>query len=110
VCCLHGIGAWYGEDDLTHPLVSPINGDFKDFPKLLIQAGSVETLLSDSELIHQRALDHGVDSTLDVFEDCIHVFQLFKGIHPSVAVARQRLGEFVRAETRRASGVAESSN
>lgn len=37
-----------GEHDRMDPYISPLFGSFKGFPPMLIQAGSIEMLLSDS--------------------------------------------------------------
>ena len=43
-----------GERDLQDPLISPLYGDFHDFPPTLIQAGSNGILLSDSQNLHKQ--------------------------------------------------------
>ena len=46
---------------------------------MLLQAGSYEMLLSDSETVHARALACGVESTLTVYEGMFHVFSICCG-------------------------------
>ncbi len=64
--------------DLKNPLLSPLFGEFKDFPSTYIQVGENEILLSDSILLHQKLEEAGVRAKLDVFEGMWHVFQMMK--------------------------------
>ena len=58
--------------------------------------GSSETLLDDSTRLTERAKAAGVDVTLEVWENMIHVWQLFAPILPEGQQALERIGEFVR--------------
>ena len=46
-------------------------------PPLLVHVGDAEMLLDDSVRLHERAVAAGVDATLQVWDDMIHVFQAF---------------------------------
>ncbi|HVU00359.1 MAG TPA: alpha/beta hydrolase [Polyangiaceae bacterium] len=82
--------------DIRNPLAAPLYADLHGLPPLLIQAGSAETLLDDSRRIAARARDHGVDVTFRIWEDMIHVWQLFAFMVPQGAAAIDELGAFVR--------------
>jgi len=82
--------------DVRHPLAAPLYADLRGLPPLLIQAGSAEVLLDDSRRIAARARDAGVDVTLRVWEDMIHVWQLFAFLVPQGAAAIEEIGDFVR--------------
>ena len=69
--------AYAGDNDLTSPTLSPLFGDFEDFPPTLIQVGSHEILYSDSERLRDRMLEAGVSCSLEVWDDMWHVFQMF---------------------------------
>ena len=60
---------------MKDPLVSPVYGDFTDFPPLFIQVGSEELLLSDSLTLEKRVKNAGVSVKLEVWEGMWHVFQ-----------------------------------
>ena len=64
-------------EDLTSPYLSPLFGDFKGFPPVLIQAGTNEILLSDSVRLRDRLVASGVPCRLEVWKDMWHVFQMF---------------------------------
>ncbi len=61
--------------DATDPYLSPSYGDYAGFPPMLLQAGSIEVLLSDSQMVRDNAESHGVDCTLTVYTGMFHVFQ-----------------------------------
>ena len=63
--------------DLTSPYLSPLFGDFKGFPPVLIQAGTNEILLSDSVRLRDRLVASGIPCRLEVWKDMWHVFQMF---------------------------------
>jgi monoterpene epsilon-lactone hydrolase len=84
------------DQDVRHPLAAPLYADLHGLPPLLIQAGSAETLLDDSRRIAARAKEHGVDVTFRIWEDMIHVWQLFAFMVPQGAAAIEELGTFVR--------------
>ena len=82
--------------DPKNPLVSPIYGNFEEFPPILIQAGSYEVLLDDSVRLAERAKAAGVDVTLEIYEGMIHVFQNFADILPDSRQAIDNISKFIR--------------
>jgi acetyl esterase/lipase len=81
--------------DPCDPLASPIYGDLRGLPPLLIQCGDHETILDDSLRLAERARDAGVVAELEVYPAMIHVFQAFS----ELSAARQalaRAGPFLR--------------
>lgn len=61
----------------TEALPSPHFADLHGLPPLLVQVGDAEVLLDDSLALRDRAVAAGVDVSLDVWDDMIHVFQAF---------------------------------
>ena len=86
--------AYYQQADPRNSLVSPVYGEFSDFPPTLIQVGSKEIVLSDSLRFARLARVAGVDVTLDVWDGLWHVFQ-FMGV-PESNEAIVELGKFFR--------------
>jgi epsilon-lactone hydrolase len=80
-----------GADPKT-PLASPLTG----LPPLLIQEGTADVLLSDSERLAKAAAQAGVDVTLQIGEGLPHVYQLLLGT-PEAAQATEQAGKFLRA-------------
>ena len=70
--------SYYTEtSNLNNPYISPVFGDYKDFPDLLVQAGSYEFLLDDAKAVVTEAKAKGVNVTFSVYEEMSHDFQLF---------------------------------
>lgn len=87
--------AYLGNTEARTPLASPLYADCTSLPPLLIQVGSAEVLLDDSVMFADRAKAAGVDVTLEVWDDMIHVFQAFFPILPEGQQAVDRVGEFL---------------
>lgn len=74
---LKGIAKLYsGSNDMKNPLISPIYGDFKDFPPTILTSGTRDLFLSNTVRTHQKLRAAGVDAYLQVFEGCSHAFYL----------------------------------
>jgi len=84
-----------GADPKT-PLASPLFAALSGLPPLLIQVGTADLLLSDSERLATAAAHAGVDVTLEIGEGLPHVYQLLLGT-PEAAQATEQIGTFLRA-------------
>ena len=98
--------AYLQGQDPTTPLASPLHGDLRDLPPLLIQVGTSETLLDDSIRITERAREAGVEVTLEPWEEMIHVWQIFFPAVPEARAAVERIGEYIRQHTAQLSATA----
>ena len=87
---------YLGAEDAKHPLASPLFGDLAGLPPLLIQVGSVEVLLDDAVNLDERAREAGVSSTLEVWDEMIHVWHRYYPMLQEAREANARIGEFVR--------------
>jgi monoterpene epsilon-lactone hydrolase len=83
--------------DMRQPHLSPLHGDYRGLPPLLIQVGDAEVLLDDATRVAAIAKAAGVDVTLEVWEEMPHVFQAFVGVLPEADQAVARIGEWLRA-------------
>jgi monoterpene epsilon-lactone hydrolase len=88
--------AYLAGADPETPLASPLFAALSGLPPLLIQVGTADLLLSDSERLAKAAAAAGVDVTLEVGEGLPHVYQLLLGT-PEAAEATERIGKFLRA-------------
>jgi epsilon-lactone hydrolase len=84
-----------GADPKT-PLASPLFASLAGLPPLLIQVGTADLLLSDSERLAAAAAEAGVDVTLQIGEGLPHVYPLLLGT-PEAAEATEQIGKFLRA-------------
>ena len=80
--------------DKTNPYIVPLNGDYKNCPPILIQVGTEELLLSDSQTLK------------DVLErdECIHEYYEWEGMYhvfhldarmPETIKAFEQIGDFI---------------
>ncbi|MDE6025707.1 MAG: alpha/beta hydrolase [Lachnospiraceae bacterium] len=88
---------YIGENDATNPYISPMYGDFTDFPPMLIQVGTCEMLLSDSESVAQKAKRAGVKVRFSVYEGMFHVFQMAAKLMPESKQAWAEVNGFMKA-------------
>jgi len=86
---------YLGDTIPTHPLASPLYGDLKGLPPLMIHVGSKEILLDDATRLAQRAGEAGVDVRLKVWNDMPHVFQGFSFV-PEARESIEELGAFAK--------------
>ena len=63
-------------EDLTNPGISPLFGNFENFPPVYIQVGNNEVLLDDSVMLYKKLLKANVSVKMDVFKGMWHVFQM----------------------------------
>lgn len=61
-----------GGESLTHPLISPVHGDFAGFPPSLLTTGTRDILLSDTVRVYRAMRKAGVDARLEVYEAMSH--------------------------------------
>ena len=91
---LHRLAALYsGGADTSEPGISPLFGDLKGLPPLLVQVGDAELLLDDATRLAERAEAVGVDVDLQVFEGAFHVFQSMPDL-PESTEALASIGAF----------------
>lgn len=85
-----------GPESRTNPLISPVFGDLRGLPPLLIQVGSEEILLNDAERLASAARKAGVEVTLEIFNSLWHVFQIHAGQLDRATRALDEAGTFIR--------------
>jgi acetyl esterase/lipase len=97
---LAAFGRYYvGPDgDPRHPLISPIHADMRGLPPILIQVGTREVLHDDATRLAERVRAGQGRVELEVWDDMIHVFQVFPSLLPEARRAIRRIGEFLRTE------------
>jgi hypothetical protein len=80
---------------LTHPYASPLFGDLTNLPPMLIQSGDSEVLRDEVTLLAHKATLSGVHVTHELYEDMIHVFQMYSFL-PAAEAAIASIGRWVR--------------
>ena len=96
VALLRQSGEAYAKgSDPRAPTASPVFADLGGLPPLLVQVGDREILLDDSRAFAERAKQAGVDVTLEVWDEMIHVWHAFADLLPEGAQACERIAEFL---------------
>jgi acetyl esterase/lipase len=78
------------------PYASPVYASFRDFPPIMVHAGSLEILKDDASRIGDRAAEAGVPVSVEIYDGMQHVFQASAYV-PESRVSLQRLGQFIRS-------------
>ncbi|MGN0291597.1 MAG: alpha/beta hydrolase [Lachnospiraceae bacterium] len=86
---------YLGDNDPTNEYISPLFGNYEGFPPMLIQVGSYEMLLSDSERVADKAKEAGVKVKLSVYEGMFHVFQMAMLLMPESKQAWTEIKRFL---------------
>lgn len=87
---------YLGDKDPRNPLASPVFGDYRGIPPLLIQVGEHEMLLDDSLRVAKKARADGAKVKLEVWPGMFHVFQSHDPLLPDGQKAVDHIGEFIR--------------
>ncbi|MBM3996221.1 MAG: steryl acetyl hydrolase [Planctomycetes bacterium] len=89
---------YLARSDPRHPLASPVFGDYKGLPPILIQVGEHEMLRDDSIRAAKKARADGIACTLEVWPGMFHVFQSHEPLLPEAREAIAHIGAFIRAQ------------
>lgn len=87
-----------GYGDRRDPLAAPLHADLAGLPPLLIIVGTAETLLDDAVRLHEKAESAGVDSTLEIWEDMVHIWPWFAPFLPEGQQAMEQIGDFIKEQ------------
>jgi acetyl esterase/lipase len=88
---------YLGKADPKNPLASPVFGDYRGLPPLLIQVGEHEMLRDDSIRVAKKARADGASVKLEVWPGMFHVFQSHEPLLPEAREAIDHMAEFMRS-------------
>ena len=77
---------------------SPVFGSMRDFPPIMIHAGSLEILRDDASRLGELAAAANVPVSVEVYDGMPHMFQALPDASEA-KVSLNRLGQFIRART-----------
>ena len=86
--------AWAGNTDLSDWKVSPLYGEMKDLPEVLLFSGTRELLYPDIVLLAEKLRKANVKIDFEIGENLNHVFPAFP--IPEADVAINKIVEFVK--------------
>jgi acetyl esterase/lipase len=81
------------------PYASPAFASFKDFPPIMVHAGSKEILRDDASKLGDRAAEAGVKVNIEIYDGMPHLFQMNEALHET-KMSFERLGQFIHVRTR----------
>ena len=86
------------EESPESPEASPVFADLTGLPPLLIHATKTELLADDAIRLHARATSCGVSSTLILYPDLPHVWQIYSDMLPEARLALDQAARFIEAK------------
>jgi acetyl esterase/lipase len=87
---------YLGTTNAAEPLASPVNGDLRGLPPVLLQVGMDEILLQDSQRLHAALTQAGVTVELQQYPRRWHVFQANAGVLADADRALESAARFLR--------------
>lgn len=81
------LGYYVGDGDPRHPYASPLFGDLRGLPPIIIQVGDNETLRDDSTRFAEAAKASGVEISIRIWKGMFHCFPLLAPIFPEATEA-----------------------
>jgi acetyl esterase/lipase len=79
------------------PYASPVFGNLRDFPPIMVHAGSLELLRDDASRLGELAAAANVPVSVEIYDGMPHLFQGTGAPEGKVSLAR--LGQFIRSRT-----------
>ena len=87
--------------NLTQPFASPVRADLSGLPPALLQVGTDEILLKESETIVAALRAAGVSVYGQIWEGMVHNWHLFPNWLPEASLATREIAQFIQAHSLR---------
>ena len=81
--------------DLKNPLLSPVYGDFSNFPPTYLVTGTRDLFLSNTVRVHRKLREKGIEADLNVYEGFSHVEYLVAPDSPEAGELYRELKIFL---------------
>lgn len=85
-----------GKTAASHPLISPLFGDLKGLPPLLINSGVDDELFDDGRSFYEKAKAAGVDAKFTAGVGQVHCYPLLAPFFPEATEAMNEIVAFVK--------------
>jgi acetyl esterase/lipase len=90
------VQSYRGDHDAHDPLISPVFGDLRGLPPLLVHVGEDEILRDDAIRITRLARSAGVDIRLEIYPRMWHVWQLYLAL-PQATQSLNDIATFLKS-------------
>ena len=90
------IDSYFQDTPRDDPVASPLHGNLKGLPPLLIQASDSELLYGDAVAFVNKARRQKVDVDFYVAHNMVHVWHLFGRFLPEARVAIDDIGKYIQ--------------
>ena len=98
---LQGAARLYaGKEDISHPRLSPLYGDFSGFPPTMLVSGTRDMFLSDTVRVNRALRDAGIETLLDIYEGVSHADYLVAYETPESESVYRELKQFLLKYTK----------
>jgi len=87
---------YVGSNRTEMPLISPLFGDLKGLPPILINSGVDDELFDDGEKFYRRAMEAGVNVTFRKGIGMIHCYPLLAPMFPEATEAMNEIVSFIK--------------
>ena len=87
---------YVGSGDPCHPYISPLYGDLRGLPPILLTVGTAESALDDSIRFAEKAKTVGADVKLIVGQGQVHCYPLLPDFIPESKAAMAEIVAFMR--------------
>jgi acetyl esterase/lipase len=88
--------SYVAHNDGKNPLISPIFGDWRGLPPLLVHVGEDEALRADAVRVEELAKSAGVDVRLEVYPRMWHVWQIYLQL-PQAVQSLEEIARFLKS-------------
>ena len=88
--------AYLNAESSRNPLASPLYGDLRGLPPLLLHASTSELLRDDSTRLAARGVEAGVDARVALWPDAPHCWQLAAALMPQARESIEQAAGFLR--------------
>lgn len=92
ICCK----VYVGESDPKNPWISPLFGDLRGLPPLMIVVGDYEIFRDDAVRFAEKAQAAGVQTTLRIGPEMVHVYPLLAPFFPEATAQLEEICAFIK--------------
>ncbi len=87
---------YVGDNKAENPLISPLFGDLKGLPSILINSGEDDELYNDGEKFYLKSKESGVDAQFRAGKGMLHCYPLLSPMFREATIAMNEIVEFIK--------------